>query len=419
MAVVIKIPKQDVYLTYRGLKQRVYLTSGNPNYTNQVWTLHKTKNGKTLIIPESAPNQCLDIYDIDYPGPVTWPCSPSSNKGGRNREWVVENKTIRAPNGRYLSFDSINDKLSYQDEPYTWSIIKVNFVDEPSKSTKSSQSSSSSNLSSSSNSSNSSTLKDSGGKSKQFTLSVGTRNILAYNDNKQDWVNALNELRNLNLDVVGLQEVNRVAYKLLDGWRDDYIVTEPYFTVQSHTTVLMVHKRLNPTFLPMLMLPNSPSRGRHAQLAQFITPWGVIGIATAHIESVFFSEAATRVKCSQITSITNHLVESGVDGFIFMGDCNLTQGPELTHENACIAKNQLIDLWKELRGTSDDYNDPKYRTEDVTWDYTGNRKIAHQEWHRPDRIFYRNLTNHTLQPKSIERIVNEYSDHYGLYAVFD
>lgn len=381
MRVKFKVPNRNLYITYIGSKQEIALDSKQDNLS-QTWDLIYLSNGNVLIKSAVTPNECLDIYDDDLSKPITWPCN---NKGGFNREWTInifDNKkvAVRSSEKLYLAYSShLNGDIIYSNTQYKWDLISE----------------------------------------EKTTISFATRNILAYNENRQDWIDLLNELYQMKPDILGLQEVVKYAYKLLDKWRDEYLISDPIYTSQGHTTVLLVKKILNPILFQGFPLPDSPKRQRHAFMATLDYADKRIGVATAHIESIFFTEKATQIKCNQITYITNKLMDQDIESAVFMGDCNLTQGSELVRENNCIAKNGLIDVWKELRGTTDNYDDPKYRREDATWDYTNNHKIYHQEWHRPDRIFYFNVDSEILVPKYIERIVNEYSDHYGLYATFE
>lgn len=367
----IKALNEELYLTYNGVKKEVSLEEKRKD--GQSWIMVKLTKEKYLIKPNDKPDLCLDIYDLDYPIPVAWPCGSGI---GRNREWIIKGETILSDNG-FLTVK--NGQLIYQRDAYQWEIFED--------------------------------LED------IMEIKVATRNILAYGQTINDWKNCLNELFSLDADVVGLQEVTRSAYKLLDSWRDKYLLVEPVFK-QEHTTVLLVKKSLDPTLYKPVELPNSPSRHRHYSMTLFNLSGRKIAVATAHIESVFFDDWSTSIKCTQISAITEALKDLDPDSFIFMGDCNLTQGSELKHENMCIEKNKLIDTWKEVHGTTDDEYDPKFRKEDVTWDYDHNNKVPHKEYHRPDRIFYRNIVKDTLIPQKIERIVNNYSDHFGLYAVY-
>ena len=76
----------------------------------------------------------------------------------------------------------------------------------------------------------------------------------------------------------------------------------------------------------------------------------------------------------------------------------------------------MVDVLKYLNpNLSENDTDPKFRSDYTTWDSKNNKLVTNKgEYHRPDRCFF----SGSLRPISLTRIVNSYSDHYGLFIKF-
>lgn len=253
------------------------------------------------------------------------------------------------------------------------------------------------------------------------TIKLISYNILRNND-IVSWNGIINILRTELPDIIGLQEVPSIFHDLIS--QDPVIVSNYSFikpkyyydSPYSDAELLLIKGEYNPTFYEPAMLPGT-KQNRHTHLATFTINNVPIVVGTCHLESEFFSAYATQTKCSQLTYITNVMKAINPTAvYLVFGDMNLTSGPELNRENICIKNAGLTDVWKILHITNEDENNLLYQQNDITWDGARNTKVKHKEFHRPDRVFLGGATR--LTPLSIERIVNNLSDHYGLQAAF-
>lgn len=179
----------------------------------------------------------------------------------------------------------------------------------------------------------------------------------------------------------------------------------------------MIQKIHHAEFYEPLLLVETGQQNRHCLMAEFQLGNRSIVVGTLHLQSIFFRSSATTVKCHQLNQVLGTMKDiNGVASYFILGDMNLTSDHQLKTENKCIEKLGLIDVWKNLHETTEDENDPNYQRNDITWDGRNNTKVKYVEFHRPDRIFISN--NAKLTPISIKRLVNNFSDHYGLVANF-
>lgn len=257
-------------------------------------------------------------------------------------------------------------------------------------------------------------------------LKLITYNILRSND-VPSWSGIIDILSAELPDIIGLQEVDPRFFDLISQRAEitaTYDFVRPNYyqnTPGSDAELLLIRREYGAIFYEPAILPETSNQNRHTLIAKFTLDHQgksiPIIVGTCHLESFFFSDASTQIKCSQLTYISEvmRLIDPHATHLIF-GDMNLTGGPQLNRENACIDKLGLTDVWKRLHVTSEDENDPLYQQNDITWDGRNNQKVPYREFHRPDRIFLR--TPGTVTPISIERIINSLSDHYGLRASF-
>jgi len=102
-----------------------------------------------------------------------------------------------------------------------------------------------------------------------------------------------------------------------------------------------------------------------------------------------------------------------------MGDSNLTGAEFLDFDNSCVGRAGLTDVLLYLNPMlNEDQHNAIFKSKYITWDSQNNSLIKANNkkkyFHRPDRCFF----NGNLRPISIDRIVNSYSDHYGLITKF-
>lgn len=251
------------------------------------------------------------------------------------------------------------------------------------------------------------------------TLTCITYNILRTNT-KANLDKIAYILVQLNPDIIALQEVPEKFY--------DYLSTSTYFsknykfrrppTLDAPTypdgEMLLIKKKLKPIFYEPYLLP-ATRQHRYLVSVEIKLDNLRFMIGCVHIESIFKSKRATVVKGNQIVEASELLMGTHTDGVILMGDMNLTGGEYLEQENEFILNSGLTDVLPYLHPEmSEDPNSPIY----ATWDSLNNTLVKNSDIHRPDRCLYQS-SDQTLEPIVIERIVNSYSDHYGLYIIFE
>ena len=251
--------------------------------------------------------------------------------------------------------------------------------------------------------------------------------VLTYNvkrDNEpRDWTNIVQLLLRLQPDVIALQEVAPPIYRMTqDALGRDYdMVISP---TRHDAEMLLARKDLGAHMYEPLLLPDTGDQKRHLLTLQLHLPGGLrLVVGTLHAQSVFFERRHTDTKCRQIGASVRELESFHPHCLLLVGDMNLTSGHELGAENRCIDALGLEDVWKSLHDTTEDEHDRAYRRDDVTWDGANNPKVRGHEFHRPDRVFLKCLDDGgggglAMIPLEIERIVNTFSDHYGLVARF-
>lgn len=252
------------------------------------------------------------------------------------------------------------------------------------------------------------------------TLTCVTYNILRTNT-KANLYKIAYILLQLNPDVIALQEVPEKFYEYLRGnhyFTDNYAFRRPP-TLDAPTypdgEMLLIKKKFKPIFYEPYLLP-ATRQHRFLVSAEILLPnMKTIMIGCVHIESIFKSKRDTVVKGNQIVEASELLMGTHTDGVILMGDMNLTGGEYLEQENEFILNSGLTDVLPYLHPEMiEDSNNPIY----ATWDSLNNKLVKNSDIHRPDRCLFSSSEN-TLEPIVIERIVNSYSDHYGLYVIFE
>jgi hypothetical protein len=215
-------------------------------------------------------------------------------------------------------------------------------------------------------------------------------------------------------DVIALQEVSgplRAAIEKSAVLLERYEFAPPRNAPDD--TAMLVRRSLAPTFQYKEQVANDQRRS--VILCCLTLGQRRVCCATAHLLSKFFSVEFTAIKAAQLLQIGTELGASGAPAAFMMGDCNLTGGAMLTHENCAIASAGLSDAWLALHPTNEDQQGADWRDKHCTWDYR-NPLVKHDEYHRPDRVFLLQ----GLTPVAIERLVGEptpLSDHYGLVAL--
>lgn len=153
-----------------------------------------------------------------------------------------------------------------------------------------------------------------------------------------------------------------------------------------HDSALLVRKTLAPAFVVAPLAQNS---ARTVVLATFRN----CAVASLHLQSDFFTEAATAIKAAQLRDVGRLLDESGAAFAFALGDANLTGGPHLLPlENAAIADAGFRDLYAELHLLTDEQRaesqmKKEWKETHCTWDGSHNPLVKHRhEHHRPDRV---------------------------------
>jgi hypothetical protein len=249
-----------------------------------------------------------------------------------------------------------------------------------------------------------------------------TYNILRYN-NMKNLEQIAKILKEENADIIALQEVPEQFYY--------YLASDGYFTLNYSFNrpetfdleypdgeMLLIKTKLKPEFYEPQMLPET-TQHRYLISAKINVNGKSFMIGTAHFESVFFTYNSEDIKCNQIGESAYVLLDERTDGIILMGDSNLTGAEFLHFDNSCIERSGLIDVLSYINpNLLEDQNDPAFRSKYITWDSQNNTLIRlnnkKKYFHRPDRCFF----SGNLKPISIDRIVNSYSDHYGLIVKF-
>ncbi len=261
----------------------------------------------------------------------------------------------------------------------------------------------------------------------QKSLSLLTYNVWRDNSsNNQDRLVAF--IAEKGADAVCLQEVNRKFYGKLEQNSTikslyDFVYPNEFVNNCYDGDLLLVKKQCKPTLYQHVRLQSS-AQSRYMSCGFFTVNGVKIVVGTAHLESEFFENWTTEVKARQISEIYAVLdrvrKEKSADCILFAGDCNFTgtDGGQLEGENAAVEKVNLVDVWKFFNDTTDKTHDENFRERDATWDGKRNPNVKHKEFHRPDRVFMR-LFSHKVTPKSMQRVVSDMSDHYGLTAEFN
>jgi endonuclease/exonuclease/phosphatase family metal-dependent hydrolase len=258
--------------------------------------------------------------------------------------------------------------------------------------------------------------------SKQITML--TYNIWRHN-NASNLYAILALLKEKKADVIGLQEVTEWFFKLLTSdpyIKENYFYTTPEtFPLIGDGEMLLIRKGLTVEKVGRIKIsPETSQQQRYLIYALLDLGPFKLAVGTVHLESIFFTQQSTQVKGHELllAAITlKQLVANKLGAVVLMGDTNLTGGNQLALENKYIQQSDLVDLLKLMYPKMiEDSTNKEYRDRYVTWDKAHNRNIKHEEYHRPDRIFVAN--NGLLKPVKIDRIINEYSDHFGLIATF-
>lgn len=270
-------------------------------------------------------------------------------------------------------------------------------------------------------------------RNKMTYLKVLTYNVL-WQNSVEDWNNILSYVKEIEPDVIGFQEASRKFYELIkedEYWIYNYNYIKPIFSFYD-SDMLLIKRNLKPKFYTPPLLPKTKEEARRLCLATITINNCQIGIGSVHIQSLFFKPKYTTVKCEQIGFCVETLLTLEIDAFILMGDFNLTQNQtmnfrqkisnpsksyELDSENKCIQKYKLTDVWRDIVPTSDNPKDEVFRERDVTWNSEKNYKADNGFFFRLDRIFTRDVSgNCRVIGEEVERIEEDWSDHYGLMS---
>lgn len=269
--------------------------------------------------------------------------------------------------------------------------------------------------------------------------SINEISLMTYNvwtGNSLDNITELSEyIATSDIDIICLQEVTDLFFNTLvknhPKIKEEYDFVEPpiattwsvaeYIPDYNYRCydgeLLLIKKKYHATLQPHVPMTGT-NQNRHFAAAILEINGAKIGVGTAHIESEFYSDRATKTKAAQLEMICKSFESEDVDSYILAGDMNLTGGDQLEAEDKCIDELKLADVWKELKSTTDNDMDKKFREEDVTWDGARNTNIPDKnEFQRPDRV-YLGLFREKIKPVSISRIEGSMSDHYGLKASF-
>lgn len=263
------------------------------------------------------------------------------------------------------------------------------------------------------------------------SLSVLTYNVL-WQNSIEDWENILSYVKEIEPDVIGFQEASRSFYELIKSdeyWIYNYNYIKPLFSFYD-SDMLLIKRKFKAEFYTPPLLPKTKEEARRLCLVSFMIGDYKIGVGSVHIQSLFFKPKYTKIKCEQIGFCVETLLTLELDAFILMGDFNFTQNQvmnfrqdipnpnlsyELESENKCLEKYKLTDVWKDIVPTTDNPKDKTFRERDVTWNSEKNYKADNGFFFRLDRIFTRDVSGEChIVGEEIERIEENWSDHYGL-----
>lgn len=261
--------------------------------------------------------------------------------------------------------------------------------------------------------------------SESAELSILTYNV--WTNNSESNIDSLcGYLSVCNADIICLQEVTQRFYDKLTMNHSELLEKYDFLNppaadfwdmIACDGELILTKKKFNATLFKPVSLEGT-NQNRYFSYGKFEINGVSVGFATAHIESVFYKDIYTELKAKQLRQICKALDEMQVDAYILCGDINFTGGDQLQAENNCVDKLDLVDVWKELNGASDDVTDQKFRDKDATWDGLHNENIADKtEFQRPDRVYVR-FFKRNIEPVAIARIETNWSDHYGLTARF-
>jgi len=254
----------------------------------------------------------------------------------------------------------------------------------------------------------------------QKNVTFLTLNVLFKYDETR-YTNIISLVLKSKFMLVAFQEVTPEFCQLLKANKQLMNLYEICCTTTRHDTALLVLNNLKPNFTQVPVKDRKEATDGKVPSLRNITivevKYGTktLACATAHLESIFFTEEATSIKAKQITQITDILNSLKADHSFIMGDCNLTGNDFLELENVAIKDNSLTDLWLKLHPTNEDQRTEDWRKNHCTWDGANNSMVTYNEFHRPDRV----LLLKNIDGISIERVIGNpcFSDHYGLSGV--
>ncbi len=217
-------------------------------------------------------------------------------------------------------------------------------------------------------------------------VSFFSLNVMLNNERRNlERINAL--ILKREPDVVGLQEVTAQHLEVLrgHGLRAVYDFCADGPLESSHDTLLLVKKSLHARFETQRLAQNA---ARHVRFACFSACGKIWAVATFHLQSEFFTDAAERKKGAQLLAIGDRLRALGSDAIFCFGDSNLTGGGWLTPiANELVATAGFADAWLELHATDENQMSDDWKKLHATWS-GWNPLVKHRhEFHRPDRCF--------------------------------
>jgi endonuclease/exonuclease/phosphatase family metal-dependent hydrolase len=231
-------------------------------------------------------------------------------------------------------------------------------------------------------------------------------------------------------DVLCLQEVTSVWLTIFVKFlQDSYTYAVGKFVDQNHDVALFVRKdnaNINFNVYPLVKHDR-----RSVIIARGVLNERRIAITTAHMQSDFFSERATKIKATQLKQIAGILNSDTADFEcekyacfkLHAGDTNFTGYNLLALENEAITESGFVDMWPivtpgfDARELQDNIT---FQQRDTTWSSPENKTIFQlqkisYEHHRPDRFLIHTNSSKCNAESSVMSIIRrDWSDHFGL-----
>jgi endonuclease/exonuclease/phosphatase family metal-dependent hydrolase len=256
---------------------------------------------------------------------------------------------------------------------------------------------------------------------------------LAYNNVPENVFCIATHICNTQPDVVCLQEVTAQWVELLEKYLgDSYIYATGPVVSTHHDVGIWIRKDAQEVKFSVYRLRHHDRRS--LVVATCVLHGRNVAIATAHLQSSFFTQEATATKAVQLRQVADALTQASSQSNtglapescfkVYAGDTNLTGNHLLAQENKAIKDAGFVDVWPSTTPAFDRkelQDDVTFQRRDATWCSPENKtifdlqKTSYIEHHRPDRVLLEKRTaKRYLYRASMDIIRTEWSDHYGV-----